>query len=74
VVDSLEIFGANLRRTRRAKGLTQEQLALAADVHTTHVSKIERSLCDPGSRTVAKLIAALGITGGPLFEGTVEPP
>jgi transcriptional regulator with XRE-family HTH domain len=69
VADPLEIFGLNLRRARKARGLTQEQLGLAADVHRTHISKIERSICEPGVRTVAKLLARLELSGGPLFEG-----
>lgn len=67
--DSAQIFGANLRRARRRRGLTQEDLSAAADVHRTHISKIERNICEPGVRTVAKLLVALQMTGGPLFEG-----
>ena len=70
MADPLEMFAANLRSARKARGLTQEDLAFAADVHRTHVSKIERSICEPGARTVARLIAGLEVSGGPLFEGT----
>jgi transcriptional regulator with XRE-family HTH domain len=69
VSDPLEIFAANLKRARKRRGLSQEQLGAVADVHRTHISKIERNLCEPGARTVAKLLIALQITGGPLFEG-----
>jgi transcriptional regulator with XRE-family HTH domain len=69
VQDPLKTFAANVRRTRRERGLTQEELAFAADMHRTHLSKIERCLCEPGARTVAKLTSALGVSGGPLFEG-----
>ncbi|MGO9320838.1 MAG: helix-turn-helix domain-containing protein [Solirubrobacteraceae bacterium] len=67
--DPLKIFAANVRRTRKERGLTQEDLAFAADMHRTHVSKIERCLCEPGARTVAKLATALRVSGGPLFDG-----
>jgi transcriptional regulator with XRE-family HTH domain len=70
VADALEIFGSNLRRERKARGLTQEELGFAADVHRTHISKIERSRCEPGVRTIAKLLVRLELSGGPLFEGT----
>jgi DNA-binding XRE family transcriptional regulator len=73
VSDPLQIFGANLKRARKRRGLSQEALGAAADVHRTHISKIERNLCEPGARTVAKLIVALGVEGGPLFEGTCLP-
>jgi transcriptional regulator with XRE-family HTH domain len=69
VVDGLTIFAGNLKRIRSRRGLSQERLGELADVHRTHISKIERQLCEPGARTIAKLIAALEIQGGPLFEG-----
>jgi transcriptional regulator with XRE-family HTH domain len=69
VSDPLKTFAANVRQTRKQQGLTQEELALAAGVHRTHVSKIERCLCEPGARTVARLAMALRVTGGPLFDG-----
>ena len=70
--EPLAIFGANLRRIRRRRGLSQERLGEIADVHRTHISKIERDVCEPGAGTVAKLIAALEIDGGPLFEGVCD--
>ncbi|HYM56188.1 MAG TPA: helix-turn-helix transcriptional regulator [Solirubrobacteraceae bacterium] len=69
MTDAVEIFAANVRRTREARRLTQEELAYAADVHVTHLSKIERNECNPGARTVAKLMKGLQVAGGPLFEG-----
>ncbi|HTU79840.1 MAG TPA: helix-turn-helix transcriptional regulator [Solirubrobacteraceae bacterium] len=66
--DSLQTFGGNVRRLRKELGLTQQQLAEAADLHLTHVSKIERSICEPGARTVAKLARGLRVSAGPLFE------
>ena len=68
--DPLVAFGQNLRRERRRKGFSQERLALEAEVHRTHISKIERALCEPGVRTVARMLAVLKIDGGPLFEST----
>lgn len=42
--DLRTILADNLRRVRRAKGFSQEQLALLADVDRTYVSLIERKL------------------------------
>jgi transcriptional regulator with XRE-family HTH domain len=67
--DSLDIFAANLRRIRQARGLSQERLAHAADLNTTHVAKIERSEREPGVRTVAKLALALHVPVADLFAG-----
>jgi transcriptional regulator with XRE-family HTH domain len=69
VPDALETFAANLRRLRKERSLTQQELADAADLHLTHVSKIERRACEPGARTVAKLATALQVSAGPLFDG-----
>jgi transcriptional regulator with XRE-family HTH domain len=43
VVDAAASFGAVLRRLRKAAGLTQEQLALEADLRRTYVSILELS-------------------------------
>jgi transcriptional regulator with XRE-family HTH domain len=69
VPDPLEIFAANLRRLRRKCRLSQEKLGLAADLHPTHISKIERRKCDPGTRTVSKLATALRVSAAELFDG-----
>ncbi|HEY1834194.1 MAG TPA: helix-turn-helix transcriptional regulator [Solirubrobacteraceae bacterium] len=67
--DPLQTFGANLRRARKSAGLSQEELGDAAGMHRTHVSKIERAKCEPGVRSVIRLLQALELDGGPLFEG-----
>lgn len=36
------VFGANLRRTREARGLSQEALGAAANMHRTAVGAVER--------------------------------
>jgi transcriptional regulator with XRE-family HTH domain len=71
VTEALAIFGENLKRARKHQGLSQEDLEKVARVHRTHISKIERNLCEPGAETVARLIVALGLEGGPLFAGVV---
>jgi transcriptional regulator with XRE-family HTH domain len=67
--DPLDTFAANVRRVRRARGLSQERLALASGLNTTHVAKIERSEREPGVRTVSKLTIALGVSADELFDG-----
>lgn len=67
--DPLDIFAANLRRLRTERGLSQERLAHVANLHMTHVAKIERSEREPGVRTVTKLAKALGVSTADLFEG-----
>jgi XRE family transcriptional regulator, regulator of sulfur utilization len=69
MADPLDVFGANLRRIRRKRGLSQERLAHEAGLNATHVAKIERSEREPGVRTVAKLARALEVSAGELFRG-----
>ncbi|OLP59631.1 transcriptional regulator [Xaviernesmea oryzae] len=37
-----KIFASNLRKTRQARGLSQEDLAFKAGIHRTYVSSLER--------------------------------
>ncbi len=67
--DPLNTFAANLRRLRRELDLSQERLALMADLSVTHVAKIERSEREPGIRTVSKLAKALEVSAAELFDG-----
>jgi transcriptional regulator with XRE-family HTH domain len=69
VPDPLSTFAANLRRLRKERGLSQERLGEAANLHMTHVSKIERARCEPGVRTVCRLASALRVSADTLFEG-----
>src|SRR6266550_3710783 len=56
----VDSFGAILRRYRGARGLTQDQLAERAGLHTQEISKLERSVRRaPRSTTVEFLAEAL---------------
>lgn len=57
-----EIVGANIRRLRKAKGLTQEQLAHEADVAMRYVAGVERAEENPSLRFLVKISDALGAT------------
>ncbi|MNJ52032.1 transcriptional repressor DicA [compost metagenome] len=52
-------FGRVLRERRKQAGLTQEQLALEADVQRNYVSLIERGVNQPTITVIFKLAAAL---------------
>jgi len=68
VLDPRDVFAANVRRLREERGLTQEQLADAADLHLDHISKIENRLREPKVRTISKLAKGLEVSAGPLFD------
>jgi transcriptional regulator with XRE-family HTH domain len=55
------IFGKVLREQRNARGISQEALALSADVDSTFVSKMERGIRQPTLTTLCKLSEALEI-------------
>ena len=56
-----QAIGRVLREQRTARGLSQEALALSADVDRTFVSQIERGIRQPTLTTLCKLAAALEI-------------
>ena len=62
-------FGRNLARTRRRKGLPQEEVSVRASVHRTEISGLERGLRVPRIDTLVKLAAALEVSPEVLLEG-----
>lgn len=67
-------FGANLRRCRKAAGLSQEETAVRASLHRTAVGQLERAERIARADTIAKLAGALEVDPGDLFEGIVWEP
>lgn len=60
--------GQALAGARRRGSLSQEELARLAGVSMFTVSRLERDLHAPNSRTVEKLAAALGVPVAELQE------
>ncbi|MDJ0821543.1 MAG: helix-turn-helix transcriptional regulator [Paracoccaceae bacterium] len=60
-------FGANVRRWRKERGLSQEELAARAELHTTYVSGIETGYRNPTVKIVGRIAGALGIEPAELF-------
>lgn len=54
-------LSANLKTARLRMNLSQEALALAAEVDRTYVSQIERGIGNPSIRVVTKLAVCLGL-------------
>ena len=55
-----QIVGWNVRRLRKARSLTQEQLALEAGLDLTYVGDIERGQRNPTVDVLARIAGALG--------------
>lgn len=62
-VDTPEIlFGLALREVRLDAGLSQEELAFRADVHTNYVSLLERGRKSPTLGVIVRLASALAVS------------
>jgi len=59
---ALVALGEALRRIRQAKGVSQERLALSAEVDRSYVGRIERGDNNVAVLTLVKLADALEIT------------
>jgi len=56
------IFAANVRRIRKFKELTQEQVAEAADLHPNYISSVERGERNISICNIEKIAKALSVT------------
>jgi transcriptional regulator with XRE-family HTH domain len=64
-----ERFGANLKRARKARGMTQEALGLAAGLDAAVISRIEAGQREPRVTNITKIAKALEVPPGDFFEG-----
>ena len=60
--------GMNLRKYRREKGLSQEDLAFECEIHRTYISGLERGIRNPTIVILEKIAVALGIPSARLLE------
>jgi transcriptional regulator with XRE-family HTH domain len=67
-----ESFGETLRELRKESGLSQEALALSADLQRNYVSLIELGKNQPTVTTIFKLADALGISPSRLIKLTED--
>ena len=59
-MESRDILAANLKRLRKAKGLSQEELAHQVGIDRTYVSALERKVYAASIDLVDRLAKALG--------------
>jgi len=64
----VEAFGSVLRRERKARNLSQEALALEAEVQRNYVSLMELGRNQPTVTVIFKLAKALGIRPAKLIQ------
>lgn len=61
-------LAANVKRLRRERGWSQEELADRAERHRTFISQIERVTKSPTLDTVDRIAAAFGVKIGELVD------
>ncbi|MCZ0811824.1 helix-turn-helix transcriptional regulator [Roseovarius sp. EGI FJ00037] len=62
-----EQVGLNIRNLRSSKGMSQEQLALAADIDRSYVSEIELARFSASVDLLEKIARALDVAPKELF-------
>ena len=67
-MDIRQVFAANLRRLRHARGLSQEELAHEADVDRSYMSKLEKGASHVGLEIIAKIARVLGVEPAELLK------
>ena len=67
----LRDVGLRIKKTREAKGLTQEELAALVDLSPTHISVIERGQKIPKLDTFVAITNALDISADSLLRDVV---
>ena len=63
-----KVFARNLRRLREAAGLSQEDLAAAADIDRTYVSALERERYSASLDSIERIAVALSVEPHSLLE------
>lgn len=64
-----EKFGRNLFMARRRSGLSQEELAIRAELHRTEISLLEKGRRMPRLDTLARLAGAVEVKPADLLRG-----
>jgi len=68
----LKLLGKRVRTLRKAKKMTQEQLATAADSGAKYISELERGEANVTVTLISKLAEGLGVATSELFENDHE--
>ena len=64
-----QVFARNVRHLRARKGLSQEQLALEADISRSYMYELERGTYSASLDMVERIAKALVVTPASLLDG-----
>ncbi|WP_031440211.1 helix-turn-helix domain-containing protein [Sphingomonas sp. FUKUSWIS1] len=60
-MDLVQLLGENVRRLRKERGLSQEELAFQAGMKRSYLSDIERGTRNPSVRALERIAEALAV-------------
>ena len=64
----LKAFGENLKKKRKSKGFTQEQLANDLNVEISQISRLERGILNTSVLNLKKIAFTLNVSIAELFD------
>jgi len=67
-----DAFAQVLRRLRKDKGLSQEELAHQSDLDRTYISLLERGLRQPSLSSILQLSKSLGVSSADILAEVEE--
>ena len=65
-----QALSSNIQRIRKEQGISQEKLALKAEVDRSYMSQIERCLANPSIDAILRISNALEVTPSELLQLT----
>lgn len=71
-MDLVRLLGINVREARQGKHLTQEALALEAEMKRSYLSELEAGKRNPSVRALGRLAKALGVEAADLLRRDAE--
>ncbi len=60
-------YGERLRQLRRERGLTQEEVALRADITTSYYGQLERNIANPTISMLDRICEVMGVSITDIF-------
>jgi transcriptional regulator with XRE-family HTH domain len=72
-MDIREVLARNLRKYRRDKGFSQEELAHRAEIDRTYISSLERCVYAASIDVVDRLARVLGVEAADLLQPPARP-
>ncbi|MGQ9498368.1 MAG: helix-turn-helix domain-containing protein [Desulfotomaculales bacterium] len=68
-MDAKKVFGQNVRRLRKRRGISQEELADRAGLHRTYIGSVERGERNISLENIVAIARALDVSLAELVEG-----